>query len=96
MPDSGGKLSDEEADRCINWVNEKASAKDDACSVCGSPDNYIDDRMLRVQSTPDASGLVLSVPLVFSTCRNCGYTRFFNAGTIGLVSFAAPTIEGES
>lgn len=73
------KLSADESDKITDFINQKALAPKDECPVCGSPQNYVNEYVWRVdtQKTEDALGGRFQ-PLVSTTCHNCGYVRFFN------------------
>jgi hypothetical protein len=83
VPGSDGKLSEEEHIRCVDWINERATSPTDACQVCGDPENGVSEYLWRVSSPPMGSQQRI-IPLVLTSCYNCGFTRFFNASVIGL------------
>lgn len=88
MPGPDGKLSPAEHMMCVNWINEKAASPNDACAVCGSPDNSVGLDIFQVRAGPaprTAGQGVPYIPSVITSCNNCGFIRFFNALVLGLI-----------
>lgn len=88
MPDVNDVMTVEEVTRCISWINEKAISENDACVVCGSPDNVVIDQIFRIASIPHTTskqGIQRYAPSIATVCRRCGFTRFFNAYALGIL-----------
>lgn len=79
MPDSGGKLTPEEKQKIIGWLNEKG--KNHACPVCQENSWTLGEYLLGGM-TYQGGSLVLGgvhYPQFFLTCSNCFFTRQFMA-----------------
>lgn len=79
MPGSDGRLTKQEKDRIIGWLNEKG--KNHACPVCLSNNWTVGDHLLSGMVSHGAN-LVLGgpqYPQFFLVCGNCFYTRHFMA-----------------
>lgn len=80
MPDSDGKLTQEETKKFIAWLNEKS--KNHACPVCQNNnwavgDHIVEGRIFRGGNTIIGGGI--SYPQIFVSCQNCQYIRHFMA-----------------
>ena len=73
------KLTAEEAESISDHINRKAASPNDACPVCGSPNNSVLEHVYQV--SPRTTVTILGgahQPLVATACFNCGFVRFFN------------------
>lgn len=73
------KLTPEGVAAAIDHINRKAVSPNDACPVCGSPNNTVLEEIyqLSVASTiPMVGGQ--HQPLISTVCNSCGFVRFFN------------------
>lgn len=86
MPDQEGKLTTEERQRIIAWLEQYPKSVDAKCPVCGSETWMIAERL--VQPVTLGTGVSLQLggpgyPMVLLISNPCGYTRFLNAVMIG-------------
>jgi hypothetical protein len=88
MPNAGGKLSDGEKTDIQVKINElwRGSAKN--CPICGSNQWFLGDHI--VESPIITEGVrgfgAGAYPAVMLISRPCGYTLFFNAVILGVLS----------
>ena len=80
MPDSDGKLSQEEIKKVVTWLNEKS--KGHGCPVCqhnnwAIGEHILEGRIYRGGSIVIGGGTVY--PQIFVACNNCQYMRYFMA-----------------
>lgn len=105
VPDFQGKLSPEEKDKIIAWLDAKW--KTAACPFHGPTNWEIGDAtgtqpFAGIGGGTPGSGVVVggnSYPLVVLTCATCGYTIHVNLLTVGLVTHrpeATPTLTSDS
>lgn len=93
MPDSDGKLTNEEQEKIISWLNEKG--RNHACPVCNENTWRVGEHLLKgpVYSTKLVIG-GLTYPQFFVICTNCYHVRPFIAiPVIGPIESTKP--EGE-
>lgn len=92
MPDNNGKLTKEESDRVIRWLNTKVGEAQSSCPICGnrkwSLQSHVVAPMLYGQGAIIGGA---AYPQVMLLCKNCAYTHFLNAVAIGLF----PSSKGE-
>lgn len=74
------KLEPSYVSAVVEHINKKAISPDDACQVCGSRLNTVSNSpfKLLVKETEGAFDSGREMPLLATTCHNCGYTRLFN------------------
>lgn len=73
------KLTPIEMAAITDHINRKAVAPNDACPVCGSPNNVVLDDVYRLSVL--LQGLAIGgehQPIVTTVCNNCGFVRLFN------------------
>lgn len=90
------KLPLSEANKITEFINGKAVVPNDACPVCGSPNNLVNEYVWKVETQkvgPTLGGRFQ--PLVSTTCNNCGYVRFFNKIIMDWAMQQADAVEGE-
>ena len=74
-----------EATAVIEWINSKSIHPDDACLVCGSSHSSVVPAVVGLTGGPGAYPSSRTVlPSVLCVCRNCGFTRLFNAIVMGI------------
>jgi hypothetical protein len=86
MPDPTGKLSPAEKQKISETINAKWAGRSDACPICGEPHWLIADHFVATTTLGPHGAFQLGgqiYPLVM-TISPCGYTRFFNAVTLGV------------
>ncbi len=95
MPDSGGKLTPEEKQKIIAWMNERG--KSHTCPVCQENNWTVGDHLLSGMVYQGGNLLVggTHYPQFFVTCNNCFYTRQFMAVTVLEMAKTATEEEGE-
>ena len=80
MPDKLGNLTKDEVDNIINVLREKGITGDClSCKVGGAT------VLAQVVHLP-VINLMQGYAHVMLRCNNCGFTRFFNAGHLGVPS----------
>ena len=93
MPDLAGLLSEEEKERVIAYLGTKWPEERMACPLCGDHEWYVGDYLVQpITLGRDFTfqlGRGPGFPQVMIISQTCGYTRFLNAGFLGLVP-AAP------
>ena len=91
MPDSQGRLSKEEKQKVVDWL-EKFQAKRGRnliCPICGEPNWQIGDHLVAPSLLNASGGLLIggvSYPHVLLISTPCGYTIFLNAVVVGIVN----------
>lgn len=84
MPDSEGKLSEEEKQKVVNWLKEKAPILG-MCSLCKKGEWLLSDHtvvpMLFGQGAVTGG---TAYPQVMLICKNCAHTQFLNTVVIGI------------
>lgn len=67
--------------RVSDLINEKAVSPNDACPVCGSPNNTVtpDEYSVSVTASEGAVSSGRAMPVMATVCTNCGFVRFFSA-----------------
>lgn len=97
MPDSSGKLTDEETQQIKSWVDARVGGQGFACSICNSSKWIIADHL--VSPPMFGTGLVLggaAYPLAMFICSVCAHTVFLNAVVVGVSPpLAEPEKKGE-
>jgi ribosomal protein S27AE len=96
MPDKDGKLSPEEKQRAIDWVNVRWVGQNQACPICGDGHWIIGDHLVQPLTVGPENSIQLGgagYPQVMLISVKCGYTRFLNAVLIGLVGGTPPPDE---
>ncbi|WP_269581217.1 hypothetical protein [Roseibium sp. Sym1] len=80
------KLSSQDKERVITWLNQKG--KNHICPVCGENNWVVGDHLLNGMAFSGGKMILggPSYPMVFILCSNCAYTRQFMAKPIGLVN----------
>ena len=87
MPDSGGKLTQDEKQKIADWLKERSQGANPVCPVCGDPHWFIADHLVQ-PITYSGGGLSIGgpgYPQAMLVSAKCGYTRFLNAVVIGIV-----------
>lgn len=86
MPDENGKLSLEDKEAAVRWINEKV--KNHACICCGSNDWSIGDHIVELRPFVGGGITVGGVvyPALVLTCNVCAYARFHMALPTGLLN----------
>jgi predicted nucleic-acid-binding Zn-ribbon protein len=91
------KLTAAEANKITAFINNKAIVPKDGCPVCGSPKNFVNEHIWKMETQklePTFGGTFQ--PLVATTCHNCGYVRFFNKIIMEWIMQQAGAVEGEA
>lgn len=86
MPDSEGKLSDEETKTALENIGKHW--KNRACPICASQAWMLDPHATRLESLRPQGKIVLggpTYPLLTVTCSTCGFVHLFNAIRTGVV-----------
>lgn len=96
MADVQGKLSPEEIQQIIKWVD--GHRKNRACPVCQSDEWMVGPSISApVPLSPGEAGMAINVgaakvtPVVQTICKVCGHIQFFNAVFVGLQMKKAKT-----
>lgn len=78
------ELSEEFRNEVTQHINRKAVSPNDACPVCGSHFNVVDENVLQVPTrmVPDTIFSSSFVPVVTTVCLNCGFVRMFSENVI--------------
>lgn len=88
MPDSEGKLTEEEFEKVKAWM-ARFVATDRPCSVCGTKGWTMLPRLVQPVTLGGAFVIQLGglegYPNVGLVCNTCGYTRYLNAVIMGIV-----------
>jgi len=87
MPDSSGKLSDEEKKKITDWL-ARWRHEPNPCSVCGSPNWLIGDHLVQPVTLGPNSQLQLGgvgYPQIMLISLPCGHTVFINAVVAGIL-----------
>lgn len=85
------KLTPEERIHAVEHINQKTTAPNDACLVCGSPDSSVGSFVLRIPTGDVRATQALIQPVVPVVCNNCGFTRLFTPQVMGIGNFLSPT-----
>ncbi|MBM3142026.1 MAG: hypothetical protein FJ005_03115 [Chloroflexi bacterium] len=86
MPDSQGKLSDDEKKKVVSWLKNKW--KEPAVCPYSKDSEWIIGGHLVAPTNYSKVGAVIggdAYPLVMVICKNCGYTVFLNAVMVGIL-----------
>ena len=87
MPDKDGKLTKEEKQKTIDWIEERKLGEGPHCPVCGTNHWQIADHLV-APSIHTGEGLLLggpAYPHVMVICRKCSNTLFLNAVMMGIL-----------
>src|SRR5579863_7299321 len=85
MPEITGELSDAEMDRAIAWVAEHWKGRNQDCPISGPTDWILAPHYVQYVTGVLTRAGNISYPMIMLACKDCGYTIFFNATTIGLL-----------
>ena len=68
----------------IEHINSKAVLPDDACQVCGSPNNTVQGQVYHLPVAPADGALVSgqAMPVAVTICYNCGFVRLFSVNIV--------------
>ncbi len=85
MPDSRGKLTDEDANIVESWLNKRLKSGAE-CQICGHSPLKIGEYTFAPPVIIGGGGILqkTSVPFVAVDCDNCGHTLLFSAVKLGL------------
>ena len=94
MPKPDGKLTEEEGETFVAWLNEKT--KNHVCPVCQNNNwevgsHIIEGTVYRPGVTVIGGGV--AYPQLFVTCNNCQYTRHFMA--VPILDFTSEDTKGK-
>lgn len=80
-------MTQDEQLRAIEWINSRASAgPTDPCQVCGQT-SEIQPSLVALDGGVAHDRTVNWVfPSVVTVCKTCGFTRYFNAMVMGIVT----------
>ena len=87
MPDSEGRLSENEKALIESWLRERWKSGRLDCPVSGHRDWVIADHLVQMFIHQKGVGLRIGGPVyphAVVICNGCGYTLFFNAVMMGL------------
>lgn len=86
-------LTAEEVQKATDWINEKAAREGDPCQICDSPHSIVQPSIAAMPGglNPFDPSLNWVHPAIVVACMNCGYIRYFNAITIGLMQGYRPS-----
>ena len=86
MPDSSGRLTQEDQDAVQQWLATNWH-RNQRCPISGHNNWFTAEHI--VQPTATTGGSVVlggtGYPQVMVICQGCGYTMYFNAVVIGLL-----------
>lgn len=82
MADKDKRLTKEQRDTFINWINSKAKNHD--CPVCGENDWRVGSQVIH-SMTENYFSTGTVYPQVFLSCNNCAFVRYFMAIQAGVV-----------
>jgi hypothetical protein len=89
VPDSAGKLSPEEKQKALDWVNRHWEGRSQACPICGNSQWVIGEHLVQPITLGEKHHLMLGggpgYPLIQVISIPCGYTVFVNAVIAGVV-----------
>jgi|HubBroStandDraft_6_1064221.scaffolds.fasta_scaffold634066_2 hypothetical protein len=92
MPDSEGKLTQDEKARVVQRVT--SMWRDHTCPHCGNPNWLVGDHLVQPITLGPNNSIQLGggagYPQVMLISVGCGYTRFFNAVVLGILPAASP------
>ncbi len=84
MPDAAGRLTDDEQQSILNYLNERAPSL--RCSACGARSFQLVEHV--VEYRPFSGGSLrlggVVYPIVMLTCTNCGHFLTFSALKVGV------------
>lgn len=92
------KLTPEQKDLVVKWLNEKSAFKTPECPFCRSNKWGVADHLVAAPTMSPSAGLLLGgrmYPHVMVVSEPCGHTVFFNAIVIGLLPPGPPPEEEE-
>lgn len=74
------ELTQEQNNRIVRYINERAASENDECPVCQSPVNTVTPLTFVMDVEPIDGALASgrNMPLYVTMCHNCGFTRLFN------------------
>jgi predicted nucleic-acid-binding Zn-ribbon protein len=87
MPDSEGRLSDDEKKTVKSWIEGKWTQESADCPICGRNDWNIGEHVAEMPALGKTmvAAKRATYPHVALVCLNCGHTLLFNAVVIGIV-----------
>jgi hypothetical protein len=94
MPDAAGKLTPEDKQKCVDWINSFRQPPL-VCPICGSKNWSIADHLVAPPVLGPGSGLQLggvSYPQLMLISNPCGHTIFVNAVLAGVLQNPAPSV----
>lgn len=89
MPDSTGKLTQEEYQRAVQWINTRWMGAV-PCEMCGAKQHW--DTLQYLVAPPNVSDTKQKIltgyfyPQFMVLCTNCGNTKYVNAYITGVVT----------
>ena len=85
MPDSTGKLSDDEKAAVVQWLQNKT--KFHQCPSCGANNWSIGDHLVNITPYTGGSLIVggMTYPVALIVCNVCAYVRQYMAVPMGLL-----------
>jgi hypothetical protein len=87
MPQANGQLTDDEKKIILGWLKERWK-QPDKCPICGDDQWSVADHMVYPLNYAGGS-LIMggpNYPQVMLISNKCGYTIYFNAALMGLLS----------
>ena len=92
MADKSKKLTSQQEDEFIKWINSKA--KNHQCPVCQENSWEVGDHVIHVLAQqPLVEGVFY--PQLFLTCKNCAFVRYFMAYATGVIKKEDETPKSE-
>jgi len=89
MPDEQGKLSPDELQKALKWIESKLTVK--TCPMCGDEKLILDDSLAALPVMGDKQMVRETlIPAFVLTCGNCGYIRLFNAMRAEIIARQSP------
>ncbi len=95
MPDSKGRLTQDDFNKVKLWFDEKTEGRLSNCPMCKATQWATIDLLgeIRISTKDFVIGPgVKALPVLSLLCKKCGYMAFFNAAYIGIVG---PTLVEE-
>ena len=89
MPDTSGRLSPDEKEKAERWLSTYWT-RDNRCPISGHNNWAFGEHIVQPVASVRAGEIlgVASYPQIMLICQDCGYTIYFNAVVMGIVSGA--------
>ena len=84
-----GKLSADDLNKVVRWLNEKTKGHPIVCSICQTANWTLSEHLVTATVVSPKGEVMLggtTYPSASIICKNCGNTHFINAVMVGIIA----------